>query len=106
MLHGWRMLHAHTHCRRSRGASATDLGLPVHRMSAEELDACVAHFARLARLNGMSLEEVAVANSIAAVTARNQLSAAMRKMGVRRQQELVAVMSSMAPSIALGGDDR
>jgi len=61
MLHGWRMLHAHTHCRRSRGAIATDLGLPVHRMSAEELDASVAHFARLARLNGMSLEEVAVA---------------------------------------------
>jgi hypothetical protein len=61
MLHGWRMLHAHTHSRRSPGVIATDLGLPVHRMSSDELDACVAHFARLARLNGMSLEEVAAA---------------------------------------------
>src|SRR6187200_3151502 len=61
MLHGWRMLHTHTRYRRSRGAVATDLGLPVHRMAADELDACVAHFVILARLNGMSLEEVSVA---------------------------------------------
>ncbi len=55
---------------------------------------------------GKTLEEVAVANSIAPVTARNQLSAAMRKMGVRRQPELVAIMSSMAPNIAIGSNDR
>ena len=36
------------------------LGLPVHRMSADELDACVVHFALLARLNGMTPEEVAM----------------------------------------------
>ena len=61
MLHGWRMLHAHAHSRRSLRAMSPDLGLPVHRMSADELDACVAHFASLARLNGMSREDVAVA---------------------------------------------
>ena len=61
MLNGGRMLHAHTQSRRSRRAAPTALGLPVHRMSADELDACVVHFALLARLNGMSPEEVAIA---------------------------------------------
>jgi hypothetical protein len=61
MLHGWRMLHAHTYSRRSLKAMPPDLGLPVHRMSADELDACVVHFASLARLNGMSREDVALA---------------------------------------------
>jgi hypothetical protein len=61
LLHGWRMFQAHTRSRRSLRAIQTALGLPVHRMSVDEIDASVVNFALLARVNGLSPEDVAVA---------------------------------------------
>jgi hypothetical protein len=46
---------------RSLRAASTALGLPIHRLSADEIDASVVNFAWLERVNGMSSEEVAEA---------------------------------------------
>ena len=46
---------------RSLRAVSPALGLPVHRLPADEIDASVANFAWLARVKGMSVEDVAEA---------------------------------------------
>ena len=46
---------------RSLRAGSTALGLPVHRLPADEIDASMVKFAWLARVKGMSVEDVAEA---------------------------------------------
>ena len=49
----------------------TALGLPIHRLSPDEIDATVGNFAWLARINGRSVEDVAEAvRNIRAVQAQ------------------------------------
>jgi DNA-binding CsgD family transcriptional regulator/PAS domain-containing protein len=55
--------------------------------------------------SGLTLEDVARRSSISKITARNQLAAAMKKIGVRRQAELVATVSAMAPLRRTNGND-
>ncbi|WP_072395137.1 helix-turn-helix transcriptional regulator [Hyphomicrobium sp. CS1GBMeth3] len=50
---------------------------------------------------GLSLAEAADALSVSRSTARNQLTAAMAKLGVHRQAELVGLMAGLAPRLAL-----
>ena len=50
---------------------------------------------------GVSVAEAADALGVARATARNQLAAAMAKMGVHRQGELVAVVAGLAPRLRL-----
>jgi DNA-binding CsgD family transcriptional regulator/PAS domain-containing protein len=50
---------------------------------------------------GDDLSDAADALTISKVTARNQLAAAMRKMGVNRQAELVAAVARVAPKSQL-----
>jgi DNA-binding CsgD family transcriptional regulator len=53
---------------------------------------------------GNTLEDVARKSAISKITARNHLSAAMKKIGVRRQAELVATVSAMAPLFRSSGN--
>jgi DNA-binding CsgD family transcriptional regulator len=55
--------------------------------------------------SGLTLDDVARKSAISRITARNQLAAAMKKIGVRRQAELVATISAMAPPIRNNGND-
>src|SRR5262245_15182849 len=61
LLNGWRMQSSYARSRRSLRSVRPTLGLPVHRMSDDEVDASVVNFALLARMHGMSLEDVAAA---------------------------------------------
>ena len=54
--------------------------------------------------SGLTLDDVARKSAISKITARNQLAAAMKKMGVRRQAELVATVSAMAPRFKTNGN--
>lgn len=56
----------------------------------------------LAIVGGGSLEEAADRHNISRATARNQLAAVMRKLGVRRQSELVAFVAGLAPRLGSG----
>jgi DNA-binding CsgD family transcriptional regulator len=53
---------------------------------------------------GVSVADSADALGVTRTTARNQLAAAMAKMGVHRQGELVAVVTGIAPHLKLDGD--
>jgi DNA-binding CsgD family transcriptional regulator/PAS domain-containing protein len=55
--------------------------------------------------SGLTLDDVARKSSISRITARTQLAAAMKKIGVHRQAELVATVSAMAPLLRNNGDD-
>ena len=50
---------------------------------------------------GMSVSDAAQTLGISRTTARNQLSAAMTKMGVHRQAQLVATIAALAPRLRL-----
>lgn len=54
---------------------------------------------------GDSLQTTADRLGICRATARNQLAAAMAKLGVHRQAELVGVVTALAPCLDLGPDD-
>ena len=60
-LHGWRMRRAYARSLRSLRPVSGGLGLPMHRMSNDEVDATVVSFSWLARLGGMPLEDIAAA---------------------------------------------
>ena len=60
-INGWRMQRALARSLRSLRSVGAALGLPVHRISVDELDASVVNFSWLARMHGMPLEDVAVA---------------------------------------------
>ena len=53
---------------------------------------------------GDSLHTIADRLGISRATARNQLAAAMAKLGVHRQAELVGVVAAVAPHLDLGPD--
>jgi DNA-binding CsgD family transcriptional regulator len=55
--------------------------------------------------SGASVADAADAGCITLTTARNQLSAAMAKVGANRQAELVAVIAALAPRLDLEQDD-
>lgn len=57
----------------------------------------------LAIAAGDALEEIADRHAISRATARNQLASATRKLGVRRQSELVALVARLAPRVGTGG---
>ena len=61
VINGWRMQRMYGLSLRSLRSVRADLGLPVHRMSARELDASIVTFSWLARVHGMSTEDVAAA---------------------------------------------
>lgn len=57
--------------------------------------------------DGRNVSEVAAKLGISVTTARNQLAAAMTKMGVRRQAEVVSAISALTPRLHIGsGNDR
>ena len=77
--------------------------MPSH----EALKACFGLTEAEARLavrlaSGADLSEAAEGLKISKATARNQLAAAMRKMDVNRQAELVARVARLAPRSRLG----
>lgn len=47
------------------------LGLPVHQMSHDEIDASLFHFARLALVQGMSRRDIAAAIQVVRAQARD-----------------------------------
>jgi DNA-binding CsgD family transcriptional regulator/PAS domain-containing protein len=51
--------------------------------------------------SGMTLDDVAARTSVSKLTVRNQLSAAMKKVGVRRQSELMTTVAALAPRFKL-----
>jgi DNA-binding CsgD family transcriptional regulator len=53
---------------------------------------------------GVSVADAADALGVTRTTARNQLAAAMAKLGVHRQGELVAVVTGLAPRLRLDSD--
>ncbi len=53
---------------------------------------------------GVGVADAAEALGVTRTTARNQLAAAMAKMGVHRQGELVAVLAGLAPRLRLDRD--
>jgi DNA-binding CsgD family transcriptional regulator len=55
--------------------------------------------------SGASVADAADAAGVTLTTARNQLAAAMAKVGVNRQAELVATIAALAPRLSLDGDD-
>ena len=61
VINGWRMHRALVRSRRSLRSVTPGRWLPLHRMSADELDASVVNFSWLARMYGMPLEDVAAA---------------------------------------------
>jgi DNA-binding CsgD family transcriptional regulator len=52
---------------------------------------------------GLSVAEAADALAVSRTTARNQLAAAMAKLDVHRQAELVGLVAGLAPRLDLGG---
>ena len=61
MVNGWRMQLSYARSRRSLRSVRPAFGLPVHRLSDDEVDASVVNFSLLARMYGMPLEDVAAA---------------------------------------------
>jgi hypothetical protein len=61
LMNGWRMQRSYARSRRSLRSFREALGLQVHRMSDDEVDASVVNFSLLARMHGMSVEDVAAA---------------------------------------------
>jgi len=59
LINGWRMQRAVLRSSRSLRRVNAALGLPLHRMSDDELDASVVSFSWLARMYGMPLKDVA-----------------------------------------------
>ena len=55
--------------------------------------------------SGASVADAADAGGVTLTTARNQLAAAMAKVGVNRQAELVATIAALAPRLTLEQDD-
>ena len=55
--------------------------------------------------SGASVADAAEAGSVTLTTARNQLAAAMAKVGVNRQAELVAAIAALAPRLSLEQDN-
>ncbi|MFZ1103228.1 MAG: hypothetical protein WAN86_10375 [Hyphomicrobiaceae bacterium] len=55
--------------------------------------------------SGASVADAADAGGVTLTTARNQLAAAMAKVGVNRQAELVATIAALAPRLSLEQDD-
>jgi DNA-binding CsgD family transcriptional regulator len=53
---------------------------------------------------GVSIADAAAAQAVTLTTARNQLAAAMTKVGVSRQAELVGTVGALAPRLRLEGD--
>ena len=60
VINGWRLQRALLNTYQSLRPVNVALGLPLHRVSDEELDASIVHFSRFARMFGMSLEDVAM----------------------------------------------
>ena len=58
VINGWRLQRALLKTFQSLRPVNVALGLPLHRMSHEELDASIVNFSRFAQLYGMSLEDV------------------------------------------------
>ena len=58
MRHGWRLLQRYSRSLRSLRASEQSLGLPLHRLSAEEVDGMLVNFVWLARMRGLSPNEL------------------------------------------------
>ena len=61
VINGWRLHRALEGSRRSLRSVKPARWLPLHRMSADELDASVVNFSWLARMHGMPQEDVAAA---------------------------------------------
>jgi hypothetical protein len=61
VVHGWRMQLSYVRSLHSLRSVHPALGLPVDRLSDDEVDASIVNFALLARMYGMSVEEVAAA---------------------------------------------
>ena len=59
VLNGWRMLRALLHSRTSLRQVDAALGLPLRRMSGDELNATIRNFARFAWLHGLAPEDIA-----------------------------------------------
>lgn len=55
--------------------------------------------------SGLTTEAMAEKHAVSRLTVRNQLAAAMSKMGVRRQAELVIKIVTIAPQLKLDGRD-
>jgi DNA-binding CsgD family transcriptional regulator len=80
------------------GATAAlpaDLLKALYRLTNAEIEVVL----RIAA--GLSVTDAADALGVARATARNQLAAAMAKMGVHRQGALVAVLAGLAPRLSL-----
>jgi hypothetical protein len=60
VINGWRLQRALLKTFQSLRPVNVALGLPLQRMSDEELDASIVHFSRFARMFGMPLEDVAM----------------------------------------------
>ena len=54
---------------------------------------------------GVSIAEAADLLAVSRTTARNQLAAAMAKLNVHRQAELVGLVAELAPRLVLGRDN-
>ena len=54
--------------------------------------------------SGATIADAAESAGVTLTTARNQLAAAMAKVGVNRQAELVATIAALAPRLSLEGD--
>lgn len=61
VINGWRMRRQYTRRLRSLRPTGPALGLPVQRMSDDEVEASVAAFSRLAWMSGVAMDDVAVA---------------------------------------------
>ena len=59
VLNAWRIQRAVIKSLRTLRPVNAAVGLPLHRMSGDELDATILNFSRFARLFGTSIEEVA-----------------------------------------------
>jgi len=70
----------------------------LHRLTGAEAD-LISHIAA-----GSSVADAAERLGISRTTARNQLAAAMAKMGVHRQGELVSVVAALVPRLRLARD--
>jgi hypothetical protein len=60
VINGWRMQRALATSLGSLRPVNAALGLPLHRMSDDDLDASIVNFSRFAWMYGMSLEDVAM----------------------------------------------
>ena len=56
--HGWRLLQRYSRSLRSLRVAEQAFGLPLHRLSAEEVDATLDNFVWLARVRGLPREDL------------------------------------------------